>query len=165
VEDWSKYKPLVFQYKGKWIENWFSNMLPSPIVFEKITFPTVEHFYQAMKSNVISEVQTIMRAKTPQEAKRMGRKVREPFQYSIGKSGLDTIEEVRLAVMRLALSKKFLIPEWREKLLNTGGEMIIEWNNWGDRFWGVDVKDCKGKNHLGLLLMEIREEIRNKKLK
>lgn len=59
--------------------------------------------------------------------------------------------------------------EWGlEKLCSTTGE-IVEWNNWGDTYWGaiatltkdgtiVPVEPRKGLNNLGKLLMKIRDE-------
>lgn len=39
----------------------------------------------------------------------------------------------------------------------TGNEMLVEGNNWHDKFWGV----CggEGENHLGKMLMHIRERL------
>lgn len=170
-KDWKEYLPVSMLYKGKYIDNWFSNMKSSPFTAGDIEFKTVEHFYQAMKCSTVLEMTTIASAETPYKAKKLGREVEDPFKSTVGKINpftqkkIESVEEAKLTVMKIGLIWKFETPFWREKLLNTRDEMIIEWNNWGDRFWGVDVKDCKGKNHLGLLLMEIREEIRNKKLK
>ena len=52
-------------------------------------------------------------------------------------------------------SRFSLNSELREKLIATGDKELIEGNHWNDRFWGV----CRGKgqNHLGKLLMELRE--------
>ena len=46
----------------------------------------------------------------------------------------------------------------KKKLLDTGDATLIEGNTWGDKYWGV----CKGvgKNRLGELLMEVREELK-----
>ena len=62
--------------------------------------------------------------------------------------------------MKYALNAKFIQPEWKGKLLVTGNEPIIEWNNWGDWIWGVDVRSCNGKNMLGIALMEIRDKLK-----
>lgn len=50
-------------------------------------------------------------------------------------------------------------PELRTKLLSTGDLEIIEGNHWGDTFWGV----CNGtgENHLGRILMQVREDLRS----
>jgi predicted NAD-dependent protein-ADP-ribosyltransferase YbiA (DUF1768 family) len=47
-------------------------------------------------------------------------------------------------------------PELAAKLKALTGE-IVEENTWNDRFWGV----CNGfgSNHLGKILMRIREEL------
>ena len=52
-------------------------------------------------------------------------------------------------------------PELKRLLLATGDAVLIEGNTWGDRFWGVDKRTGKGENHLGLILMDIREELKN----
>lgn len=32
-------------------------------------------------------------------------------------------------------------------------------NRWGDTFWGVDVRSGRGQNHLGRILMCVREQL------
>jgi len=145
-----------------------------------LAYPTVEHFYQAMKSGNTLEHTLIATADTPYEAKQMGKKVDKPFEYLLGQPALSfiideklkklgvenlaEIEKVKLSVMYLGLKWKFDIPEWKEKLLETlegGDDVIVEWNNWSDRWWGVEISDNKGHNWLGRLLMLVREEIKN----
>ena len=48
--------------------------------------------------------------------------------------------------------------ELKKKLLDTGDQELIEGNYWNDTFWGVC--EGKGQNHLGKILMQIREELR-----
>ena len=50
-------------------------------------------------------------------------------------------------------------PILRQKLINTQDMILIENNTWNDTFWGV----CNGvgENHLGKILMEVREELKN----
>lgn len=60
--------------------------------------------------------------------------------------------------MEIFLYEKFSYPYLRKWLLETGEEELIEGNNWGDKFWGQ--VNGIGENHLGRLLMEIREEIK-----
>ena len=59
--------------------------------------------------------------------------------------------------MRDLLRNKFSEPDLAARLLATGSTELIEGNNWNDTFWGV----CRGRgrNMLGQLLMEVREEI------
>lgn len=50
---------------------------------------------------------------------------------------------------------------WAEKLLATGDEEIVEFVNWRDTFWGWDINLKTGENHLGKILMKIREGLRD----
>jgi ribA/ribD-fused uncharacterized protein len=80
-------------------------------------------------------------------------------------------EEIKLKVMEFALRYKFAKgTSHHKKLMETEGE-IVEDNLWHDTFWGVcfcamltsgpyGVRHCtKGKNHLGKILMKIRDEM------
>lgn len=125
-----------------------SNFYPSPVSVEGELYPTVEHAYQAMKSIDPIVRRTIKRAKTPGEAKKMGRCV----ELRPGWDG------IKVSVMRDLLKKKFENPFLRPQLLATEGALLEEANTWNDRFWGTCRGD--GKNWLGRLLMEVRDEIR-----
>ena len=130
-----------------------SNFYPSSIFDSNdgLTYPTVEHFFQAKKSVILKERELISKADTPGRAKRMGRKVQLRSDW----------EDIKLLVMEDALRRKFSKPRFRAALLATGDEELVEGNYWGDTFWGV----CNGtgKNHLGKLLMKIREDLRNER--
>ena len=52
---------------------------------------------------------------------------------------------------------KFRQPDLRERLLATGDAALVEENVWRDRYWGVH--RGHGLNRLGVLLMQVREEI------
>lgn len=149
MKDWSQYKPEVFEYNGKWIRNWFSNFVTSPIEVEGYMWPSVENFYQSRKTTDIKERAKFLYC-TPSEAKREGRKVTMRPDW----------EKVKYEMMKQGLWAKFSSGKWREKLLATGDEMIIEWNNWRDDIWGVPINTNKGQNLLGQALMEIRNELK-----
>lgn len=109
---------------------------------------TVEHHYQAAKTDDPWWTARILLAKSPKEAKRLGRQC--PIRV--------TWEDEKVAVMSALLRIKFSRTVLAEKLLATGDAELVEGNWWGDTFWGV----CKGEgeNMLGKLLMQIREELR-----
>ena len=134
-------------FDGKYA--FLSNFSPSPIVFDCVTYPTVEHFFQALKSLNRDERRSIAAAASPGKAKRMGRQVKLREDW----------EDIKLDVMREGLRLKFKDPKLKAKLLATGDAYLEEGNTWHDTYWGV----CNGigQNHLGLLLMEIREELQN----
>jgi len=124
-----------------------SNFYPSEITLDGVTYPTVEHAYQALKATSEEEHEFVRTQPTPKKAKWAGRKVQiRPYW-----------DEVRLDVMRTLLELKFSDPDLRLALVLTYPNELEETNYWQDVFWGV----CNGigENHLGKLLMEIREKI------
>jgi hypothetical protein len=148
-------KPVVkASVKPPSIKNWFSNMIPldEPIRLRGIEYPTVENFYQAMKADK-SEVEVHKRVAgmNPFEAKQYGKIIKLRPDW----------EEVKLGVMEYALRIKFASGNtWYRKLMETSGE-IVEWNTWHDKFWGrCTCNKCRGEgeNHLGNLLMQLRNE-------
>ena len=69
-------------------------------------------------------------------------------------------EEIKDEVMLQALRMKFSQnPEIVRELLATGDANIIEHTRY-DAYW-ADGGDGTGKNKLGLLLMQVREELKN----
>lgn len=111
-----------------------------------------EHFYQAMKTTDWREQIIVLSAGTAGEAKKLGRLVTLRPDWD------DIKDDVMLELLRL----KFAVgqPE-RHWLEDTGDAELTEGNNWGDTYWGI----CrgKGKNKLGKLLMQVRQEIKDGK--
>jgi ribA/ribD-fused uncharacterized protein len=149
LKNWKKYRPIEFELINGYVHNWFSNMTPCLIEIDGIQYNSVENYYQAMKSNNLDDWKRIV-VLAPNKSKREGQKINMRYDW----------EFVKVDVMYKALSVKFTIPEWKEKLLSTNNDMIIEWNNWNDKIWGVSIKDNLGQNLLGLTLIKIRDEIR-----
>lgn len=122
--------------------DFLSNFYPAKFEYSGIEFKTVEHFYQAMKSLNPVEMYEIIRVETPMQAKKLGRKVKVRPDW----------EDVKINIMRIALDKKFDIPELRLKLLLTGDEELVEGNYWHDKIWGkCTCEECggQGRNLLG----------------
>lgn len=142
---------LVEIADSKNIKNWFSNMLPmTPIVYQGVTYNTSENFYQAMKlpKDRIDFRQEIANMK-PYMAKVAIRDDRYPKRETWNK-------EESLKVMEFILRHKFAFPPYKEMLEMTEDWEIVEWNNWGDVFFGKDINTREGENHLGKILMKIR---------
>jgi ribA/ribD-fused uncharacterized protein len=125
-----------------------SNFHPSPLTYEGIEYPTAEHAYQAGKTTESHLRVHISTLKTPGEAKRQGRYVKLR----------DNWETVKLKVMHDVLQAKFKNVALRAMLADTYPMRLVEDNTWGDTFWGV--YEGHGENHLGIILMSIRAEIR-----
>ena len=135
--------------------DFLSNFYPCKVNYQGRVFASVEHAYQSAKfddefivEKFLSPMMTAGRAK---------RKSRELAKF-IRK---DWTDEERLSVMELCLCSKFEDPQLARKLYETHPEHLQEGNWWGDTFFGVDMKKDPpiGENHLGKLLMKIREEI------
>lgn len=128
-----------------------SNFYPSEVVFEDASYPTVEHAYQAAKTLDPFARIGIQTLATPGRAKRAGRQLEL-------RPGWD---HLRLEVMFTLLSDKFTRHgDLAEMLCATGQRPIFEANHWGDTFWGVDAATGEGDNHLGRLLMLVRDQLR-----
>ena len=126
-----------------------SNFHPSRIPRGEYIYATVEHAFQAAKTDSARERRDILNASTPGEAKRLGRRCTLRPNW----------EQVKIDVMRECLRIKFLDDHLRSQLLATGEAELVEGNTWMDRFWG----QCPvgvGENMLGKLLMELRRELR-----
>jgi predicted NAD-dependent protein-ADP-ribosyltransferase YbiA (DUF1768 family) len=70
---------------------------------------------------------------------------------------------VKVGIMLDLLTEKFAQEPERSTLIDTGDAHLVEGNWWGDTFWG----ECPlgtGENHLGKLLMVVRESIKRGRL-
>lgn len=128
-----------------------SNFWSSAVVMDGHSYRTVEHAFQAAKTTDEDARRRIRNEHDAAAAKRKGRSVHLREDW----------EEVKLDVMEGLLRQKFGTEPLKSKLLKTGKATLIEGNWWGDKYWGVC--DGKGENHLGKLLMKIREELRIEK--
>lgn len=146
---------MIDSFSGKWF--FLSNFAHSEIIVQALTWPTVEHAYQAAKTDVPEEIVAISRAKTPGQAKRLGREATLHPDWDNAK------DAVMLRLLRIKFANEWM----REHLLETGDQLLVEGNTWHDNYWG----DCtcsrptcasQGLNRLGELLMKVRDEIRGR---
>jgi N-glycosidase YbiA len=142
---------VIDRFFGDYI--FLSNFYYADMMVAGVRYPSVEHAYQAKKTYSIRWQERIRRAPTPKVAKRLGYQV--PLR--------EDWEDVKLDVMRTLVRWKFN-PDWHPdltaKLLATGDALLVEGNTWGDRFWGVERATGLGLNHLGRILMDVRDEVR-----
>ena len=129
----------------------FSNFAPYPFELKVKLWPTSEHFFQAQKFADTEHEEAIRLAKSPMVAARMGRSRERPLRQNW--------EAVKDDVMRDALRAKFeQHPALKSRLLGTGDAELVEHMK-KDRYW-ADGGDGTGKNRLGELLMELRQQLR-----
>ena len=142
---------IIKFYSTKDAYGCFSNFAACPITLSGKLWPTSEHYFQAQKFEDHEYQEAIRAEKSPMIAARMGR--------SRSKKLRAEWESVKDAVMLDAVRAKFDQHEdLRATLLATGDALLVEHTE-NDRYWG-DGGDGSGKNMLGLILIQVREEIR-----
>ena len=68
-------------------------------------------------------------------------------------------ESERLEIMESIIRAKFeRNPILMRRLKDTGNRILINGNNKQETYWGVDLYSWQGENHLGKILMKIRDE-------
>lgn len=127
--------------------SFLSNFHPCKVVLDGITYPSVEHAYQAAKTVDRAGRLLLSKMTTAGHAKRFGQALRLRPDW----------DRVKQSVMFDLLWQKFQDPILRARLLDTAPFRLIEGNTWGDTYWGV----CRGTghNHLGRLLMQLRDQL------
>ena len=114
-------------------------------------WPSVEHYFQAMKFDDADYQEKIRLAEHPKKARKLGRTRRKKLRRDWSK--------VRTVIMTRGLYTKCKAhPEVAEALLNTG-DIHIQENSLYDYFWGTG-RDARGKNAYGQVLMNIRAKLR-----
>jgi ribA/ribD-fused uncharacterized protein len=133
----------------------FSNFEPVIIFWKGLKFPSVEHAYASSKSpnpKFWLEI-SMLPAKKANVARKRGRNTRLRPNW----------KELRVDFMEKFLRQKFEYDRFKELLLSTHDEELLEGNFWHDNFWGdCECDGCsekEGQNMLGKLLMKLRSEI------
>jgi len=128
----------------------FSNFAKFPIKLKGKTWLTSEHYFQAMKFEPSKDKEEIRKAKKPMIAALMGRDRKRKLKKNW--------ESIKDNVMRDAVFAKFSQHKaLMQLLLSTGSSKIVEHTD-NDSYWG-DGGDGKGRNMLGIILMETRKKM------
>jgi ribA/ribD-fused uncharacterized protein len=141
----------------------FSNMSQHPIEVNGEQFPSVEHYFQAMKAKEFKDDEVydkIVKAKSAKAAKALGKKVKG-FEKEVWDAKKDDI-------MKTGIKSKFVQhPELRKQLLETDNRVIGEANA-RNTYWGIGTSmssekskhpaKWRGQNKLGKILMDLRVE-------
>lgn len=164
----------ILEFDGE--HRWLSNFYDYVIDLGGLMFPSAEHGYQAAKTLDPEERKRVQLARSPGQAKRLGRELTLRPDW----------EDVKLEVMRLVVAAKFPVGgALVERLLETGDRILVEGNHWHDTYWGAcwvplwttdaryglpmwaeqqhddkTTDQLRGENHLGLLLMERRQQLK-----
>jgi ribA/ribD-fused uncharacterized protein len=153
---------MINKFEGRY--RFLSNFYPVKIEHQGIEYPSVAHYYVAMKVNdqqLINGVyytpgdfrEIIASISDPLLVKKIGKMVKLRKDWHIQ----------RLKFMNFGVHQKFKNhEEIKQMLLNTGDQEIVYNNWWHDNFFGSCIcTKClnKGENHLGKILMQVRSEL------
>lgn len=142
----------IYTFHGE--NRFLSNFYISEFFWRDLTWHTSENAYQAAKSN---DPEVWKRFADPTltagQAKKLGRTIEMRPDW----------DEVKDSIMKEILRHKFYQSLMlRSKLISTYGKKLEEGNSWGDTYWGISPeKSGTGQNKLGILLMEVREDLLN----
>ncbi len=141
-----------------------SQWYPASFVVNGVTYATAEHYMMAEKARLFRDehsLVSILRAKTPEEAKALGRGVRDydDDAWSAARSA---------AVVQGNVAKFGQNGPLRDFLRATGKKVLVEASP-RDTIWGIglgasnaaakDPSRWRGLNLLGFALMEAREQL------
>lgn len=133
-------------FRGEY--EYLSNFYPAKLFFDGTAYLNAEAAYQAQKCAAAEDRAQFSRL-SADEAKRLGRQVSPRPDW----------DQVKLDLMACVVRAKFSQhPRLAKKLLETGGRPLIEGNHWHDVYWGMDLKTREGENHLGRILMALRQD-------
>ncbi len=139
---------MIGPFSGKY--RFLSNFYPCKILVYDQIFYSVETAYQASKTFDINVREHIAKM-TPSEAKAYGRTLDLP----------DNWEDQKIMIMEELVRRKFYSDySLAQQLIETGSEELVEVNTWRDCFWGE--YEGSGLNHLGKILMKIRDEVKTR---
>lgn len=154
-----------------------SNFYVTPVNLNNKTYPTVEHAYQAAKffdfdwgtisQEAKNEIREALKLRGYAEDVIYNSDLFSDTRMVAGSIKIiaDILrkygyvdkewEDKRIKIMIDLLVQKFGTKDMLSKLEDTNGKELIEGNPWKDTLWGVC--EGKGRNILGIILMEIRK--------
>jgi len=125
-------------------------ILENGIWFDELTYPSVEHCYQAAKwpQNMREQFLNV----TARESKKLGKHAPKFDGKKWNKKKVD--------IMSALCRQKFDKNDKLRKMLEMTEDCLLEErNSWGDIEWGTNERG-EGKNMLGVILMTIRDDFR-----
>ena len=144
-------KDRIGSFRGEY--GFLSNMYDCPVTFNGVTYSCSESAYQAQRCAYEVDAKQFEKF-SGVESKKMARKVATREDW----------HSVKVGIMKEILRAKFTQnPNLGKQLVATGDRLLAEGNHWRDTFWGV--YNGRGENTLGKLLMEVRNELKNEKVK
>jgi ribA/ribD-fused uncharacterized protein len=152
--------------KGQTTKSCFSQWYDSPFVEGDTKFLTAEHYMMHAKALLFGDLAAatkVLSAKTPGEAKTIGREIQNFDEEQWLKNRFEIVVNANLA-------KFSYNSELRQFLISTGDRVLVEASP-VDKIWGIGLAkddpiaenptDWQGLNLLGYALMEVRTLLTN----
>ena len=128
----------------------FSNFSSFKLEWKGYDWMTSEHAYHSEKFSDVEIIEKLKNARSAHEAMEVAYANKDKYRKDWG--------DVKLGIMKDILRAKVAQhPYVKKKLLQSGDKELVE-DSWRDDFWGWG-PNKDGKNHLGKLWMEIRNEL------
>ncbi len=157
---WGHRKSKSGQLTASCLSQWWV----SPFVVDNVVYPTAEHWMMAQKALLFDDEenhQRIIAARTPAEAKKLGRQVKNFNEKLWARKRFEL-------VVKGNLEKFGQHPQLGRFLLDTKDKILVEASPY-DRIWGIGMsaedaragnpKQWNGLNFLGFALMEVRDQL------
>lgn len=129
----------------------FGSSSAHPFWLDDKEWPTVEHYYQAMKFDNTDYQEKIRLTADVDQARKLG--------ASRFKKRRKDWKKIKITMMTRALYTKCkAYPEIAQTLLETDDNKLVE-NSQYDYFWGCG-RDRRGHNHYGKVLINVREKLK-----
>lgn len=124
----------------------------NPFELDGKTWPTVEHYFQAMKFVDTNPEQSekIRQADSPKQARKLGRQRMKKIRK-------DWAKVKRVVMTRALYTKCRTYPEIAQALLDTNKAKIMEASQY-DYYWGCG-RDRRAENMFGKVLMDVRAKL------
>ncbi|KAB1231747.1 NADAR family protein [Chryseobacterium viscerum] len=143
----------------------FSQWFPGKFEENGIVYKTAEHYMMAGKARLFNDAEMekeILKAATPNQAKALGRKVKNFDPTIWDKHKYEMVTQGNL--LKFSQNQGF-----KDFLLSTGDKILVEASPY-DRIWGIGMLETdtraqnpllwNGENLLGFALMEVRDKLR-----
>jgi ribA/ribD-fused uncharacterized protein len=142
----------------------FSQWFPAHFTINNVMYPTAEHYMMAEKARLFNDIETlakILNARTPAQAKALGREVKGYDDQLWIESRFDIVVNANLAKFEQNIDLKSF-------LINISNRILVEASP-VDKIWGIGLaqdhpdthqpEHWQGLNLLGFALMKVRDQL------
>ena len=140
------FSDVINRFKGEY--DFLSNRFPCRVLWEGLEFRSAEAAFQASKCQDEKERKVYAGCSTDKAILKGKDQIPYPGWA-----------EAQLGIMESILLAKYeQNPFLMQKLVDTGSCVLLNGNNKQETFWGIDLYSWIGENHLGRIIMNIRDK-------